>query len=265
MKSPEELRYRRDTAIKSVTNLLNALETPPTTGPQETHLLESFRMVEREISGLLGHPDSPHRHTYLNYIRLLFPSGLERSNYDRDMIQLLGRTDKISVMHNGKASFITINPELRNPVKGVAQIIGKELTQKLFERRGAILSSLETPSNFWEESIQANNVALGVLNDYIPENDTSYNLSTKATATTKADGDKKPAILAEHNDHSPKQNSPHATSSIQKIDIHEKKTNAVTRTPSSSVYKVLGCINLRIHQSALIPHGPGVYRVGGGI
>lgn len=152
------------------------------------HRLDTVRMLDREIGGLLANPASPYSETYKAHSPTIFPRGLEGTEPNKDLILLL---------NSAEAAL----PELKNPEKGVAQIIGKELAEELFTIRGEALDAIEkaviieaiekarslealekikalttvlTRTDSWARNIEANKAALTTLQSYIPEQDGHY-------------------------------------------------------------------------------------------
>lgn len=158
--------YLRQTAVDSVLNLLNNLP--------EHHKKPSdaIRMIDREIGGLLAHPESPSYHAYRVHAETLFPAGLEYTAPGMDIIQLLN-SDDATVTKKGQSHKITIPRALKYPEKGVAMIIGKHRALLLFKRRGEILEKLilaegDQVEISWRTNLAANEAAMKVLKTYTP-------------------------------------------------------------------------------------------------
>ncbi len=156
--------YIRKTAIESVRSLLKNL-------PQHhEHPRDAIRMIDRTIGGLLAHTESPSYNAYRDYARLLFPSGLEATIPGKDIILILNRSDA-TINEDAYKGRIKIPSALKNPEKGVAQIIGQHFARTLFIVRGEILAQLiatEENGGGWQVNAAANAQALDVLKDYIP-------------------------------------------------------------------------------------------------
>ncbi len=162
--------YVRDTAIERVRTLLKDLPR------HEAHPLDAIRMIDREIGGLLAHPDSPHVKDYRTYASALFPAGLEATRPGKDIILILNQPVAV-VQKNGKTHQIRIPLSLKNPEKGVVQIVGRTLAKELFKTRGAVLARLALDEPKWSENITSNNAALKVLEYYDPEGNPLWRLT----------------------------------------------------------------------------------------
>ena len=155
----KRLNYLRPSAVKSVNSLLGEVK--------KHELPDAIRMIDREIGGLLAHPESPFYCGYRDYAFTLFPAGLEATCAGSDIILVLN-SDTKEIKHHGKTREIKIPSMLRNPEKGVAQIIGRILAQKIFLQRGEILSQLKQENSAWNSNVVANDEALETLYDYDP-------------------------------------------------------------------------------------------------
>ena len=154
--------FKRETAIKSVKKLLENLPN------HHDYPKDAIRMIDREISGLLAHPSSPFCNEYRTYARSVFPSGLEATIPGHDIILILNK-EIIIVKHHGKAHNISVPLALKNPEKGVAHIVGKDLALELFMFRSDVLIKLhEKNGEGWIVNCVANNEAIAVLNVYTP-------------------------------------------------------------------------------------------------
>lgn len=152
----------RETAINAVHALLNNLPMHVNKG----NLEDAMRMVDREIGGLLGHPDSPVVSIFRSNQQILFPGGLEKTCQGRDIVLVLNsQTIKIKNPAGLTVSY-SIPKALKNPEKGVAQIIGIDLAKKLFLTRASILAELFKRDPRWQPNVDANTEAQSVLNDY---------------------------------------------------------------------------------------------------
>lgn len=156
--------YIRDTGIKSVRDLLKNLHQ------HNEHPRDAIRMIDRTIGGLLAHTESPSYNAYRDYAAILFPSGLEATLPGKDIILILNSKEVI-INRKGSNHAIQIPYTLKNPEKGVAQIIGQTFARTLFIVRGEILAQLMTTEQKcldWQINAAANDQALAVLKNYIP-------------------------------------------------------------------------------------------------
>jgi hypothetical protein len=156
--------YIRKTGIESVRGVLKNLPE------HHKHPRDAIRMIDRTIGGLLAHIESPSYHAYRDYASTIFPAGLEATLPGKDIILILNSAET-TVIKNGHEQIICIPRALKNPEKGVAQIIGQHFARTLFIARGRVLAQLiETEKNgdIWQVNATANEQALKVLKDYIP-------------------------------------------------------------------------------------------------
>lgn len=176
MKHTEIGIYARKTGIDSVKSILHNLPnhyTPRSDDVKDIRnsnpligLSDAIRMLDRTIGGLLANPASPFYKSYRTYTPLLFPSGLEATSPGKDIILILNSVS-VSVNYSGKTRDMVIPPALKNPEKGVAQIIGHNLARALFSERGKILNLLvEAGGAGWEINAIANANALLILETY---------------------------------------------------------------------------------------------------
>jgi hypothetical protein len=173
--------FKRETAINSVTRLIENL-------PQHAdYPIDAIRMIDREIGGLLAHPASPFCNDYRSYSITVFPSGLEATLPGYDIILILN-SKKIAVKHKGKSHNINIPLTLKHPEKGVAYIIGHTLALSLFRFRREVLIKLQNKhGEKWAVNYLANDVAIGVLNSYMPNQIIYSKKSGKAKHTMFVD------------------------------------------------------------------------------
>lgn len=127
----------RETGIHAVNNLLANLPVHIKKG----NLEDAIRMIDREIGGLLGNPHSPMVETFRSSERLLFPGGLENTFPGRDIIMLLNSDTTMIDIRHGQMQY-KIPKALKNPEKGVAQVIGIDLAITLFKVRKEVLEAL---------------------------------------------------------------------------------------------------------------------------
>ncbi len=164
MRGANNKMYIRKTAIESVKNLLKNLSE------HDEYPCDAIRMIDRTIGGLLAHEESPFYHDYRNHAGVLFPSGLEATKPGHDIILVLNKINA-SILIAGKKQPVVIPPRLKNPEKGVAQIIGHHLARALFIARGRILTRIiatEENGETWRVNAIANDAAQNVLKDYNP-------------------------------------------------------------------------------------------------
>lgn len=126
--------YTRWSAIEATISIIKNLPE------HRKNPIEAICMIDRLINGLLSEQNSPVYAIYQRSVPVLFPGGLERTSAGRDIILLLNQNRSINVKNRQQA--FTIPDALRNPEKGVAQILGLNLAKQLFNQRQAILSSL---------------------------------------------------------------------------------------------------------------------------
>lgn len=158
----------RETGIRAVKNLLGNLPMHIEKGKLE----DAFRMVDREIGGLLANPNSPMVDCFRSCELALFPSGLENTKPGKDIILLLN-SDMTMINIGYKQIEYKIPKALKNPEKGVAQVIGLDLAKQLFVVRGDILKRLVARDHLWQTNLASNRAAQTVLDNYC--------LSSKAT------------------------------------------------------------------------------------
>ena len=140
--------YIRKTAIEAVVKLLKNLPE------HEDHPLDAIRMIDRSIGGLLAHAESPSYLGFRDYTSILFPSGLEATIPGQDIILILNKAE-VTIIKDGKERIIKIPSALKNPEKGVAQIIGHHLAERLFIARERVLAELiacEINDANWKEN-----------------------------------------------------------------------------------------------------------------
>ena len=157
--------YIRKTALDSVRSLLKNLPE------HKDHPRDAIRMIDREIGGLLAHMESPFYNAYRDVAGILFPSGLEATAPGKDIILVLNSKEAL-IKNNGREAMVKIPTALKQPEKGVAQIIGQHFARTLFMVRGRILNHLmnaeEEKDQNWQVNATANDQALAVLENYIP-------------------------------------------------------------------------------------------------
>ncbi len=156
--------YIRKTAIESVRSLLKNLPE------HHAHPLDAIRMIDRSIGGLLAHKESPAYKGYREHASLIFPSGLEATSPGKDIILILN-SKMIKINQHGTEHNIAIPSSLKNPEKGVAQIIGQHFARTLFTVRAQILEQIintQPNGELWQPNATANMDALHVLKNYTP-------------------------------------------------------------------------------------------------
>lgn len=152
----------RESAINAVNALLENLPLHINKG----NLEDAIRMVDRAIGGILGHPDSPVMNTFRSNQQILFPGGLEKTCGGRDIILVLNSKAVEIKNPAGKMISYPLPTALRNPEKGIAQIVGLKLAEKLFAVRTEILTKLSEKNAEWKINVEANKKAQDVLSKY---------------------------------------------------------------------------------------------------
>lgn len=152
----------RETGINAVNAFLQNLPLHIAKG----HFEDAIRMLDRVIGGLLGNPDSPVVSEFRSNEPVLFPGGLEKTFPGRDIVLVLNSETVDVKTPAGRLISYKIPKALKHPEKGVAQIIGIELAEKLFQKRADILNILLKKDGNWLPNVEANKEAQTILRYY---------------------------------------------------------------------------------------------------